>query len=197
MEKLSRFDLNVAIENWRQELAAQLDLSPEVRRELETHLRDTIAELQKHGLNDEESFWLARRRVGQPRQLCEEFVKADPVKVWRERILWIAVGILGLRLWSGIVTYAWYAVSEPLRIYLLQHNPMLPDWVLFYLPFLRIRLAPLFRSPILTTLVCYAPIVCLAILFARGRLSWAVAGLRLLFKSRRRFLFVAAGGLAI
>jgi hypothetical protein len=63
METQTRFDLNAAIANWYQELAAQPDLTAVVRRELETHLRDTVAELQARGLNNEESFWLARRRV--------------------------------------------------------------------------------------------------------------------------------------
>ncbi len=92
MEHQTRFDLNTALANWRQELAAQPELVDEDRRELETHLRGVIAELQQRGLNEEESFWLARRRLGQPPQIAEEFAKADPVAFWRERILWIAVG---------------------------------------------------------------------------------------------------------
>ena len=80
MENQTRFDLNAAIENWRNELAAQPNLASDDRRELETHLRDAIAGFQQRGLNDEESFWLARRRVGQPPKLGEEFVKADPAK---------------------------------------------------------------------------------------------------------------------
>jgi hypothetical protein len=94
MENQTRFDLNAAIENWRNELAAQPNLAPDDRRELETHLRDSIAGFQQRGLNEEESFWLARRRVGQPQQLGEEFVKADPPKVWRERVFWMAAGAL-------------------------------------------------------------------------------------------------------
>ena len=94
METQTRYDLNAAIESWRLELAAQPNLTAEVRRELETHLRDAIAGFQQRGLNDEESFWLARRRVGQPQQLGEEFVKADPAAVWRERIFWMALGII-------------------------------------------------------------------------------------------------------
>jgi hypothetical protein len=95
METQTRFDLNATMEYWRQELASHPELAPEVRRELETHLRDTVAELQRRGLNDEESFWLARRRVGQPKQLGEEFVKADPAKVWRERVFWMAISLVG------------------------------------------------------------------------------------------------------
>jgi len=95
MENETRFDLSAAVENWRQELAAQAGLTAEVRRELEAHLRDAIAGFQQRGLSDDESFWLARRCVGQPQQLGEEFVKANPAAIWRERIMWIAVGTVG------------------------------------------------------------------------------------------------------
>src|SRR5471032_597829 len=93
MEPQTRYDLNAAIESWRNELAAQPNLTAEVRRELETHLRDAIAGFQQRGLNDEESFWLARKRVGQPHPLGEEFEKADPAAIWRERIFWMCLAI--------------------------------------------------------------------------------------------------------
>jgi hypothetical protein len=96
MENKTRYDLNAAIENWRNELAAQPNLASDARRELETHLRDAIAGFQQRGLNDEESFWLACKRVGQPQQIGKEFVKVDPAKVWRERIFWMATGIWGI-----------------------------------------------------------------------------------------------------
>src|SRR4051794_18855031 len=88
METQTRFDLDAAIASWQQELVAQADLTQEVRRELETHLRDTITELQQRGLNNEESFWLARRRTGKPQQLGEEFAKGDPANAWRDRVFW-------------------------------------------------------------------------------------------------------------
>ncbi|HEY2329803.1 MAG TPA: permease prefix domain 1-containing protein [Verrucomicrobiae bacterium] len=117
MENQTRFDLNAAVENWRHELAAQPPLTPGDRRELETHLRDSLAELKARGLSDEESFWLARRRVGQPHRLAEEFVKADPAKVWRERFYWMAVALVGsyvfmtwkdlLATWLNPNNYGW------------------------------------------------------------------------------------------
>lgn len=117
METQTRFDLNAAIANWQQELAQQADLSPVVRRELETHLRDTVTELQARGLNNEESFWLARRRAGRPELLGEEFRKADPAQVWRERVSWMAIGLVGsyvFMTWKDLMTtwlnqnnYAW------------------------------------------------------------------------------------------
>jgi hypothetical protein len=96
------FDLNAALENWRAELAAQSALTPDAQRELETHLRDTFAELKLRGLNEEESFWLARRRVGQPQKLAEEFVKADPMQIWRERVFWMTASVIGYFVWIGL-----------------------------------------------------------------------------------------------
>jgi hypothetical protein len=63
-ETRTRFDLTTAIENWRRELASQSNLTADNRRELEAHLRDALADLQRLGLNNEESFWLACRRSG-------------------------------------------------------------------------------------------------------------------------------------
>ena len=105
METQTRYDLNVAIENWRAQLAAQPNLTPEVRRELETHLRDAIAGFQQRGLNDEESFWLACKRVGQPPQLGEEFVKADPSAVWRERAFWMLASVFLLNILGVFTRY--------------------------------------------------------------------------------------------
>ncbi len=106
MENQTHFDLNAAIEGWRQELAAQPNLASDDRRELETHLLDAIAGFQRRDLNDEESFWLARKRVGQPQQISEEFVKADPAKAWRERIFWMALGIIMFLLLTQTLTFA-------------------------------------------------------------------------------------------
>ena len=120
MENQTRFNLNDAIENWRQELTAQASLTAEVRRELETHLRDAIAEFQRHGANDEESFWLARGRVGQPQLLGEEFEKADPSAMWRKNMN------------KKIITLVAVAVIAAILLLLAidQLNLMLADWLL-------------------------------------------------------------------
>ncbi|MDB6067246.1 MAG: hypothetical protein JWR26_3454 [Pedosphaera sp.] len=117
MEDQTRHDLNADIENWRRELAAQGNLTAEVRRELETLLRDAIAGFQQRGLNNEESFWLACKRVGQPPQLGQEFAKADPAAVWRERVFWMTISLVGsyvfmtwkdlLATWLNPSSYGW------------------------------------------------------------------------------------------
>jgi hypothetical protein len=129
MENHTRFDLNAAVENWRNELAGQPNLAPDDRRELETHLRDAIAGFQQRGLNDEESFWLARRRVGQPQQIGEEFVKANPAKVWRERMFWIVlflflVGTLNSVPWFIMVLF-FPDVWAQMLVYTLYLSPLI------------------------------------------------------------------------
>ncbi len=129
MENQTRYDLNAAIENWRTELAAQANLTAEVRRELETHLRDTIAGFRQRGLNDEESFWLACRRVGQPQKLGEEFVKANPAAVWRERMFWMAISLVGsyvFMIWRDLLTtwlnpnsYGWTELFYLIPLFML------------------------------------------------------------------------------
>jgi len=94
METQTRYDLNADIEKWRSELAAQPNLTPEVRRELETHLRDAIAGFQQRGLNDEESLWLACKRVGELPQLGKEFKKVMHANPYWNRRLAIAAWAL-------------------------------------------------------------------------------------------------------
>jgi hypothetical protein len=149
MENQTRFDLNAAVENWHSELAAQPNLASDDRRELETHLHDAIAGFQQRGLNDEESFWLARRRVGQPHQLCEEFIKANPTAVWRERAFWMVTAILTFSIW-GMICSSLFAIatatSHP------SHHFQKFAWLVY-------------------SLVYVLPVIGIMILIARGKLN--------------------------
>jgi hypothetical protein len=171
MENQTRYDLNAAIESWRQELAAQANLTAEVRRELETHLRDAITGFQQRGLNDEESFWLACKRVGQPPELGEEFVKANPAAVWRERMFWIASALLLLNLWWNLFS----GIMLMLRLTVTIGNP------------------GHFVSPTtyyLISLCGLIPIPCCIIILAGGWLRHDTKVLGYIFQSRMRlFLF--------
>lgn len=102
----THFNLTTAIESWRNELAAQPQFTADDRRELERHLTDTVAELRERGLNDEEAFWLARRRIGRPQELAEEFEKANPAEVWRERLFWMAAGMM--LFWQTALTITYF-----------------------------------------------------------------------------------------
>ena len=183
MENQTRFDLNAAVENWRNELAAQPNLASDDRRELETHLRDAIAGFQQRGLNDEESFWLARRRVGQPPQLGDEFTKADPVKIWRERAFWTLAATLLIQLCSQTVSFFWFSTRYNLLGYLEHLWPQTKgktdflSCVSFVESFSR-------YLPLLSFVLVMGFIMSLP----RERLNQCVCKFQLFFKSRFRFL---------
>jgi len=190
METQTRFDLNAAIANWQQELATQPDLTPVVRKELETHLRDTIAELQSRGLNNEESFWLARRRTGGPQQLGEEFAKEDPANARRDRLFWVVVGLLFVNFWGTLINNFIRNGPAP------WHNRVtdfLPGWVAFYLPtwLTEFRIDNL-TQPFLVFLRA-VPVFLLVILLANRRLTFGHTALNFLVLSRTRFVWAALG----
>jgi hypothetical protein len=183
METKPRFELSIAIQNWSRELATEPNLTPEVCRELETHLRDTVAELQRRGLNDQESFWLARKRIGQPKELREEFVKANPERVWRERVFWISLGLLVVNLWGTAVSAIRIGLIPPLHTRL---GDILPQWVLFYLPD-RLRDFPGYFSPVIVQSLLVVPLLCFALLLASGKFKTNQSFRNFMFQSRIRF----------
>jgi hypothetical protein len=97
------FDLNEAIRQWRQALAAQPGFRNGDLEELEDHLRESVTELESSGLSREEAFLIASRRLGKPEDLGSEFAIADPDHRRRFRLRWMVVGALALVfLWLGV-----------------------------------------------------------------------------------------------
>jgi hypothetical protein len=188
MENQTRYDLNAAVENWRNELAAQPNFASDDRRELETHLRDAIAGFQQRGLNDEESFWLARRRVGQPQQLCEEFMKTDPAKVWRERAFWIVLVLAAFQLWNNVCPYLPGKLPHFIIRPVIINPSQNPSWTPSEPPFWLMH-GTLFTI-IYPALVYFLPIVCLVILLAKGRMDWVDRAFRFIFRSRLQFVLM-------
>jgi hypothetical protein len=91
METTTPFDLNHAIHQWRQGLAQSPAFPGENLDELETHLRDSVAELQARGLFAEEAFFVAAKRVGSGALLVKEFGKMNAVNIWVDRFLWALI----------------------------------------------------------------------------------------------------------
>jgi hypothetical protein len=175
METQTCYDLNGAIENWRDQLAAQPNLTAEVRRELETHLRDAIAGFQQRGLNDEESFWLACKRVGQPPQLGEEFVKVDPAAIWRERVFWMAFAFVLIDIWKTFTDDLFAFITNLFN----KH---------YSIPIVHSMAIPLSYSCF--TILSVLFVVWFSFYLAKGRtLQWRFYS-GFIFQSRLRFLFV-------
>ncbi len=98
------FDLNEEILKWRRSLAESDPLDEPAVDELESHLREEIESLVSLNLSEEESLWLARRRLGGAGDLSREFGKINRSAVLRARLVWMAAGVLAyiLAIQSGI-----------------------------------------------------------------------------------------------
>lgn len=188
MENQTGYDLNGAIESWGSELAAQPDLTPDVRRELETHLRDTVAELQRRGLNDEESFWLARRRVGQPMQIGGEFTKVDPMKAWRIKMTQAAMMVLTLLMWCQTISHLWFCFQQSWLNALYVIMPYKPLY-----PALKGILSSESFGTLLLPFLSFALILPLAIHFYETRLKRFTQRVQFIFRSRLHLLCAFAG----
>lgn len=94
------FQFDQAMAAWRSATSGAAQMHASHLDELETHLRDTYAELREIGLPEEEAFHLARRRLGDT-ELAAEFAKVHPDALWRERGKWMLCGLLGYQLFRG------------------------------------------------------------------------------------------------
>jgi hypothetical protein len=102
MEPTTRFDLNLAIQQWRESLAQSPAFQRENLDELEAHLRDSVAALQARGLSAGEAFMIATRRMGKGGSLEAEFAKVNGRAVWLDRALWMLIGVQVWGLVAGL-----------------------------------------------------------------------------------------------
>ncbi len=87
---------------WRRSLTRSGVLSEEDLDELETHVRDTIEDLEPKGLSHDEALLVAVRRIGDPSLLAVEFEKVRPGLAWARRFYWMIAGVLTFGfLWQG------------------------------------------------------------------------------------------------
>lgn len=93
MEAQSAFNLSEALNDWRI-LLRSYSLGTQEVQELELHLLDTMESLKPAKLSPAESFLVARHRLGRPEILAEQYRLANPLNVWKERGLWMVIGVL-------------------------------------------------------------------------------------------------------
>jgi hypothetical protein len=99
------FDLDKSILEWKQSFQQGSSIDQGSIEELESHLRESVAELHRKGLNDEESFFVAINRLGQASSLKAEFTKNSPLGANQDRLIWMLSGYLGITL-CGILSSA-------------------------------------------------------------------------------------------
>lgn len=103
MNNPTPFDLNQAIQRWRENLAQSPAFRSENLHELEGHLRDSMAGLQGRGLSAEEAFMVASGRIGKVASLEAEYGKVNGGIVWLDRTMWMLIGLLVWGFVSGLV----------------------------------------------------------------------------------------------
>lgn len=94
MENRTEFNLNNRVQNWKSELSRNSNMTIDNICELESHLYDEIEELQKLKLSPEESFLIAKNRIGNIQELTNEFSKINKVVYLRNMISPYLIGIL-------------------------------------------------------------------------------------------------------
>jgi hypothetical protein len=93
------FDLDLAIADWRRQMAHQGISDPDVLDELESHLRDVFEELVDRGLDPQEALEAAVRRIGQAELLTVEFKRAHGrIGALVRRLKRFAMGFLCIQL---------------------------------------------------------------------------------------------------
>src|SRR5437868_2636240 len=74
------FHLDQAISEWRRQMDAAGIKNREILSELESHLRDDVAQQNLAGMSEEQAFGAALQRMGQTHALKSEFAKISGLK---------------------------------------------------------------------------------------------------------------------
>ncbi|QXP78829.1 MULTISPECIES: hypothetical protein [Winogradskyella] len=77
MENRTEFNLENNVQKWKSILTKKNNLTKSNIIELENHLLDLIDDLESKGLNKEESFLIAKKRIGKIDDICLEFDKIN------------------------------------------------------------------------------------------------------------------------
>ncbi|HVK59030.1 MAG TPA: hypothetical protein VM735_09635 [Candidatus Kapabacteria bacterium] len=110
MENPTGFDLKQATGQWMSTFE-HLSLSASDIAELEVHLQDSMAALEGKGLSAEESFLVAKQRIGSAEKLDREFRKVRPDLLWLKRGCWIVFGALLAPVVTALTTVCVHLVA--------------------------------------------------------------------------------------
>ncbi|SDK66302.1 permease prefix domain 1-containing protein [Arthrobacter sp. ok362] len=80
-------ELEAQIDRWRGYVQRSRAISPADVDELEDHLREQIADRQATGLDDEEAFLVAIKRLGNLDAVSREFAREHSERLWKQLVL--------------------------------------------------------------------------------------------------------------
>lgn len=94
MDGLSDFNLQDRINNWVIRLKSEPSITEKDTEELKSHLLDLITNLKDAGLDDEEAFWVASKRLGKISDWENEYRKSNNWVISLRRFAVILAGVL-------------------------------------------------------------------------------------------------------
>jgi len=80
-------ELETHIGEWRGYVQRRQAIAPADVEELEDHLREQVADLQATGLDDEEAFLVAFKRMGSLDAVSREFAREHSERLWKQLVL--------------------------------------------------------------------------------------------------------------
>lgn len=94
MESNNEFNLQQQIDHWVSKIKSEPSITGSDSEELKSHLLDSIDQLKDTGLNDEEAFWVASRRIGTTVDWEEDYIQVNNQVIQMRRSVLILAGVL-------------------------------------------------------------------------------------------------------
>jgi hypothetical protein len=115
--------LNDQIGQWRAAVLAGHAVDSGDADELEVHLREQIADLEASGLNDDEAFLIAVRRLGQVDLITAEFAREHSDRLWKQLTLshpdderkHSILTMIGFAVVAAVLTRVAWLLADPFR----------------------------------------------------------------------------------
>ena len=94
MERNNEFNIQEQIDHWVSKIKSEPSFTESDSEELKSHFLDSIDKLKDTGLNDEEAFWVASRRIGTTVDWEEDYSQANNQIIQMRRSVLILAGVL-------------------------------------------------------------------------------------------------------
>jgi len=173
-------DLDARVAEWRAALERSATVTPGDADELEEHLRDRVADLERVGLDGEEAFLIAVRRLGATDHITAEFAREHGDRLWKQLVP-PAASTTGAKPFTEMLVFAALAVVVIQIARLISDQTWPADWfprniAFFVLPVLIAYFVRVRRVPVRVAVVIGAVVAGLAIVVNVYPLSFDAVG---------------------
>jgi hypothetical protein len=103
MEKNADSGVLMSVDHWFEQLKSVPSLTTSNSEELKSHLLDTMDDLKRGGLDEEEAFWIASRRLGDIVSLADEFGEVNMPVIQMRKIILVLTGIIVFFIFNSLM----------------------------------------------------------------------------------------------